>query len=1068
MLIVSTAVKPALLAALLLVLSPRPGSALGRPSWAFRTFNTRDGLPHNIVRDVMEARDGSIWFATMGGVTRYRPSSCSYRTFEQGWTRRQLEAMSLALGHDGTIWVATQGGGVAANRQGRWTWYTVDSGLPSDEITSLMVDRSSRVWATPTTGGIAMFDGKKWRTFTTRDGLSAGEIGRCSDLRDGTVLCGTYEQPVLQRFSGGRWSQIRVDAPARRHFYVHAVTETREGELWLATKGAGAIRGIPTATGNSGPRAPEGRRARAGPRTPDGVLRDEAAARPRAPVGALRDAAAARGTKQRNYRWTVYDRSAGLVSNRVGAIRQARNGAIWFATAAGVSRFDGKQWASFTARDGLGANQVFAITETRDGALWFATLGGGAARYAPTGWERITEDHGLPSENATGGLMRAADGALWVGTDRWLATLRPGDDRWRPIPADPHSSSLASSHVNHLLQDPSGRIWVATREGIHLLSGQQWRWIRADSAGKTGPLHDVVNRLARDRGGRLWAATWGGISMLAGDGSNDAPWVPYSRDSGLPSNRIYDVAVDRGDRIWAATENGVARLDGSRWTAFLDQRPASRTNRIYSLALDQTGRLWASGLEGVDLRQLDGRWRRLLPNAWLPAGIYSRFVMSTTDGSLWFGVRGLGVRRLVDRHWTSYPATEDALPGDTLRDVVALADGTFLFATLGGGLSHYRPDRAPPQTHIGAEAGAGRGGAPGSVMVGEGVAIPFSGQDVLKQTRTDDLLYSFRVDDRPWSTFAATTQAWLSHLDPGTHQFEVRAMDQDLNVDPTPARYAFRVVRPWWTEPHFIGIVALSLLLVVYALIRIGRAMARERAAMLREQATVEQRRQFVRLASHELRKPLARLAHRAELIALPQSLDDRDKLRDYAASLVKDSTHVSRLVETLLEQARVQQGLKLELRQGDLAEVARGVIEEFEEGEHPPRLKPAAAALTVQYDPFYLPLAIRNLVENAVKYAGDGVELETTRKGRQGLLVVRDHGPGIAAADRERVFEPFYRGRRLPEHGGFGLGLSFARDIARAHEGDLELLPPTDSGGAAFCLSLPLAEEDRGTDTDS
>jgi len=995
---------------LLLLLAPSVhGTPLGRPTWSFRTFTTRDGLPHDIVRDVLEGKDDSIWFATMGGVTRLQVKTGRYRFFAAGWTRRQLEAMSLARGLDGTIWVATQGGGVAAFRHGHWTWYTMKDGLPSEEITSLMVDRRGRLWATPTTGGIAMFDGHRWRTYTTRDGLSPGEIGRCAALRDSTVLCGTYEQPVLQRFSHGRWTQIRVDAPASRHFYVHAVTETRAGELWLATKGAGAIHGIPRAGG---------------------------------------------------YSWSVLDRSAGLVSNRVGAIHEASDGAIWFATAAGVSRYDGKRWATYTARDGLGANQVFAITQTRDGALWFATLGGGASRYAPTGWERITEEQGLPSENATGGLLRARDGSLWVGTDRWLARLAPHETRWQPVAADPNGTTLASSHVNHLLQDSAGRIWVATREGIHRLGHDGWSWIPADPAGNSGPLHPVVNRLALDRQGQLWAATAGGVSRLdSADDDGPGKWSGFTRRDGLPSARTYDVALDAGGRIWAATENGVARRDSAGFTAFLDQRPASRTNRIYSLALDRDGRLWASGLEGVDVLERSG-WRRLPPNRWLPAGIYSRFVMSTPDGSLWFGVRGLGVRRLVGQLWTSYPATDDAMPGDTLRDVLALPDGTFLFAALGGGLSRYRPDRRPPQTFIGAEARRGRG-APTTVMTGDEVVVPYSGQDVLKHTRTEDLLYAYRVDRGKWSRFSPATRAWLGHMPPGPHEIEVRAMDQDLNVDPTPARHAFRVVRPWWAEPYFIGIVGFSLVLVIYAGIRIGRAISRERAAMAREQATLDQRRQFVRLASHELRKPLARLSHRAEMLALPATLQDQQKLQQYAEALVQDSNDVSRLVETLLEQARVQQGLKLELSRGRLDEVVAPVVQEFEGV----RLR-TPPPLVVRYDPFYLPLAIRNLLDNAVKYAGDTVQVELSAEKAQAWVVVRDRGPGIPLEDRERIFEPFYRGRRRPEHGGFGLGLSFARDIALAHQGDLVLLP--SSQGAAFCLTLPLSEDDVGTAADS
>jgi signal transduction histidine kinase len=398
--------------------------------------------------------------------------------------------------------------------------------------------------------------------------------------------------------------------------------------------------------------------------------------------------------------------------------------------------------------------------------------------------------------------------------------------------------------------------------------------------------------------------------------------------------------------------------------------------------------------------------------------------------------------------------------------VVVKPDGTLLFATLGGGLSSYRPDRHPPQTYVGSHASGGARGAPSSVVQGEDLVLPFSGQDVLKDTRTGDLLFSYRVDGGAWSAFSPSTRAWMAGLEPGTHLFEVRAMDRDLNVDPTPARHRFRVLRPWWAQPWLIGLVGLSLALLIYALVRITRAIARERGAVLQEQATVNERRQFVRLASHELRKPLARMAHRSEVLALPATLEQRDKIAEYAEAIVSDSNHLSRLVETLLEQARIQEGgLQLALQDGDLGELVKklvGELVESSDGRVGPASRTASEPLIVRYDPFYLPLALRNLLDNACKYGGgvDAVEVECTVENGRAAVKISDRGPGIAEQDRQRIFEPFFRGRNRPEHGGFGLGLSFARDIARAHGGDLELVADHEGEGATFRLWLPLERE--------
>jgi signal transduction histidine kinase len=357
------------------------------------------------------------------------------------------------------------------------------------------------------------------------------------------------------------------------------------------------------------------------------------------------------------------------------------------------------------------------------------------------------------------------------------------------------------------------------------------------------------------------------------------------------------------------------------------------------------------------------------------------------------------------------------------------------------------------------DAGAGRG-LPSSVIRGEDLVLPFGGQDVLKDTRTRDLLFSYRLDDGTWSAFEPESRAWVVDMPAGTHLFEVRAMDRDLNVDPTPARHRFRVLLPWYSEPWVVGLLVTALLIAAYAVFRILRAMARERAAVQREQAMVDERRQFVRLASHELRKPLARLAHRAEMLQIAAQDGAQDKLADYGRAIVNDSGHLSRLVETLLEQARVQEGIQLDLNRRDLNALVRAAAEELsaEARGEPPQLTQQADALEVSCDTFYLSLALRNLLDNAHKYGGSVSGIEVTTELMDGLatVTVTDSGPGIPEGDREQIFEPFFRGKTLPEHGGFGLGLSFARDIARAHGGELQLLPGSGNG-SSFRLSLPL-----------
>jgi signal transduction histidine kinase len=113
---------------------------------------------------------------------------------------------------------------------------------------------------------------------------------------------------------------------------------------------------------------------------------------------------------------------------------------------------------------------------------------------------------------------------------------------------------------------------------------------------------------------------------------------------------------------------------------------------------------------------------------------------------------------------------------------------------------------------------------------------------------------------------------------------------------------------------------------------------------------------------------------------------------------------------------------------------------------------------VTVQGDPRLLRRLIRNLLDNARRHAPDSlIELAVVRRDGQAVLTVADRGPGVPEAERERIFEPFYRLRARPQADGTGLGLSLVRQIARRHGGEARCLG-REGGGSMFEVALPAA----------
>ena len=200
---------------------------------------------------------------------------------------------------------------------------------------------------------------------------------------------------------------------------------------------------------------------------------------------------------------------------------------------------------------------------------------------------------------------------------------------------------------------------------------------------------------------------------------------------------------------------------------------------------------------------------------------------------------------------------------------------------------------------------------------------------------------------------------------------------------------------------------------------------------------------------SHELRSPLARI--RVALELLPRDAKNETRLRDVEADLVE----LDRLIEDVLTATRLEaSGLPAHLGAVDVPMLLGSLVER---AAHDPATagKTVRASggdgIVVTADGALLKRALWNLVENAAKYGAPPIELSASRDDNTVALVVKDAGAGIAPEERERVFEPFYRGDKARTPGnGFGLGLTLARRVAEAHGGAITV------EGATFTLRIP------------
>jgi two-component system phosphate regulon sensor histidine kinase PhoR len=234
--------------------------------------------------------------------------------------------------------------------------------------------------------------------------------------------------------------------------------------------------------------------------------------------------------------------------------------------------------------------------------------------------------------------------------------------------------------------------------------------------------------------------------------------------------------------------------------------------------------------------------------------------------------------------------------------------------------------------------------------------------------------------------------------------------------------------------------------------------------AIRREMEVSRMQSDFVSAVSHEFRSPLTSMRQLSEILALGR-VPNEDRRRLYYETLVRETVRLQRLVEALLNFGRMEAGAsQYRFEELDAARLVHSVAAEFEpqiagHGRHI-ELTGAESGCRIEADPEAMSVALRNLVDNALKYSPGqpavwiewGVDREFV------AIRVRDRGAGIAASERKAIFRRFVRGHAAVEGNvkGSGVGLAMVRHIVAAHGGAITV--DSEPGrGSTFTMLLPV-----------
>ena len=751
---------------------------------------------------------------------------------------------------------------------------------------------------------------------------------------------------------------------------------------------------------------------------------------------------------------------------------------------------------SFTRLDGEGGYQgltdqsVNQLALDRDGTLWVFTSQGGVS-YLPR-HEVLFGFNALPS-SGDGTRRMVYDFAPAGGGDMWVAATG-GLYRYSGSTGavTPYRHDLVSTTVRTLMRD-GNRLWIGTAvdglKVLNLATGELRQYRYSEQHPYTIPSNEV-NAIYKSRRGVVYVATSWGLCYF------DTPTERFLPIAALPTTTEFvDICGDREGNVWAATKSsGLYRFTAHSggWTLYnyrKDDPNSLPVNTLASVMCDSRGRVWVAtrggGLCLYD-PSVDG-FRRCQG-----VGDIISFMCEDSRHNLWVGTE----RSLMKISGTPTPAAVQVTsPSEMWRGIqmqrsVGYSPSNIMFIGNANGFYTFRPlnvsetvARRVYVTSVSlpyasdpdkerADIGAG-----GALYVSGRITLPYRDNSFTIHfssphfSSPQSVLFDYMLKgvDKQWAHNVSAAEATYAAVPPGDYEFLLRESGGNGPV----ARVAVRVLPPWyltwWAYLIYIAILAAAGY-VAWKLV--NRTVRRrynahlERFRVEQEKLTYQSKINFFVNLVHEIRTPLS-------LIVLPlERLTKR--LRDaedssLLAVIGKNVDYLLNVTNQLLDFQKVENGKFVVHRVNtSLLSVVDDTYRQFASycevgGKTLVKRLPDHDIVTA-IDVSGVSKIMMNLMSNALKYAAHTVTIALEQAdGGMARLSVADDGPGVPDSEKRRIFDSFYQvgNDKIAQALGTGIGLAFAKALAKAHDGDL-VVDDAEGGGARFSLLLPMVRVDE------
>ena len=725
--------------------------------YRFVNYDTRDGLGHVFINSIAEDKHGRLWLGTNGGgVSRLiddpsearslssgdqKGSAKKFVSFQVGDSAASNKVNVLILVSD-VLWCGTDDG-IYRSISSTIERPEFECVVPHNPAYAAFLDRQGRLWFGCENeligfvgGGIVNYRGADDVVFENINSLAEDHSGRLF-LTDNHGLFEFMEPDSPQ--SSPRWKRLPLSLQSENFGYRLFIAS--DGTLWISS---------------------------------------------------------AHGVIKYSEGKELQTTAEGLTGEIIDAIYQDRDGNLWVGTfSSGVSKLSGDMAVIFTRTEGLPDQHVVRVIESHHGHIYGSTRSGlvefleGVARTIPgsqsspfnTIGTRIIQDRHGDWWVAGQGLYRFRGPALQLRVGNKLTA----------------SHGIPDVEISVLYEDPQGRIWVGSKEGLYY-SDQQ----TGSAVFKHIPLGTVrwPISLATDRTGRLWVSGFGGLDRFS-----DGVMRSIQTTDGLPETETRSLFLDSRGWLWIGLRNrgvSMTKEPTAESPEFVNFSTADglASDFVLSIAEDDAGRIYVGTFKGLD---------RLDPST----------------GKI--------------QHFT----TADGLAGDTIEHCLKDRRGNYWVATNMGvsklNLVADREVKRPPPIYLSsiqiagedlplAETGTARAAVADLSASRNNLLIEFVG---LSFEREGGLKYQYRLEgaDADWGVPTEQRTVNYAQLAPGRYRFLVRAINRQGIASTEPAVFEFRILPPIWQRWWLLTLAAILIAMAAYAFhrYRVARLVEVER-----------------------------------------------------------------------------------------------------------------------------------------------------------------------------------------------------------------------------------------------